>query len=223
MARPTLSREQIVATAIEVADDGGLDAVTMRLVGQRLNASGMALYRHVANREALLEAMIDAVAGEFGYPEPRPAHWRDALAAMAWQDWRSYFAHPWFLVATATCRPVLGPRMLQSMEWALAAFDDVDVKPHEKLRLLSVLYSYVQGLALTWTPQGDGESVRQYWTERLLGTGLNRLEAIVGDLGEGEFDLDADFEFGLRRVLDGIELYLTTRPERPVKAAPDRQ
>nr|WP_052477745.1 TetR/AcrR family transcriptional regulator [Kibdelosporangium sp. MJ126-NF4]CEL13654.1 Transcriptional regulator, TetR family [Kibdelosporangium sp. MJ126-NF4]CTQ99340.1 Transcriptional regulator, TetR family [Kibdelosporangium sp. MJ126-NF4] len=214
MARATLSREQIVATAVEVADEGGLDAVTMRLVGQRLNASGMALYRHVANREALLEAMIDAVAGEYAYPEPRPRHWRDALTAMAWQDWRSYFAHPWFLAATATCRPALGPRMLESMEWALAAFDECELSSSEKLNLLGVITSYVQGLALTWTQQGSSEGVPEWWRDRLLGTGLRRLEAVATDLGDNGSDLEHDFGFGLTRALDGIELYLKDRAAR---------
>lgn len=208
MARPSLSREQIVSAAIEVADEGGLDAVTMRLVGQRLNASGMALYRHVANREALIEAMIDAVVGEFAYPEPRPAHWRDALTALANQDWRSYFAHPWYLAATATCRPALGPKMLAAMEWALASFDGLDVTPLEKLHLLSIVTSYCQGLALTWT-QPDREGSGQYWREQLHGIGHRRLAAIPAQLGDnGELDLDAEFAFGLERVLDGIEMYL---------------
>ncbi|ALG10243.1 TetR/AcrR family transcriptional regulator [Kibdelosporangium phytohabitans] len=211
MGRPSLSREQIVATAIEVADEGGLDAVTMRLVGQRLNASGMALYRHVANREALLEAMIDAVAGEYGYPEPRPPHWRDALTALARQDWRSYLAHPWFLAATATCRPVLGPRMLESLEWALAAFDECELGSHDKLRLLGVVSSYVQGLALTSTQQGEGESVSQYWRDRVVGTGMRRLEQVAAEVSDETADLDGDFEFGLQRALDGIALYLETR------------
>jgi AcrR family transcriptional regulator len=205
-----LSREQIVAAAIEVADEGGLDAVTMRLVGQRLNATGMALYRHIANREALVEAMIDAVIGEFRYPEPRPPHWRDALTALARQDWRSYLAHPWMLAATATSRPLMGPNMLASMEWALACFDEFDLAGKETLYLLSVVTSHGAGLALTWT-QDDRLGATKWWKERLADVDLPRLKAIPHQFGDADLDVDEEFEFGLQRVLDGLELYFTQR------------
>jgi AcrR family transcriptional regulator len=205
-----LSREQIVAAAIEVADEGGLDAVTMRLVGQRLNSTGMALYRHIANREALVEAMIDAVMGEFCYPEPRPPHWRDALEVLARQDWRSYLAHPWMLAATATSRPPMGPNMLVSMEWALACFDGFELTIRERLYLFSVVTAHGQGLALTWT-QDRRPGATQWWQEQLATVGSPRLKAIPAEFGDEEFDFDEEFEFGLQRVLDGLELYLNQR------------
>ncbi|MBP2325132.1 AcrR family transcriptional regulator [Kibdelosporangium banguiense] len=205
-----LSREQIVAAAIEVADEGGLDAVTMRLVGQRLGATGMALYRHIANREALIEAMIDAVIGEFCYPEPRPSHWRDALAALARQDWRSYLAHPWMLAATATSRPPMGPNMLNSMEWALACFDGFDLTVRERLYLFSVVIAHGQGLALTWT-QDRRPGATKWWQEQLAGVDMPRLQAIPAEFGDEELDFGEEFEFGLQRVLDGLQSYLDNR------------
>ncbi|MET0135795.1 MAG: TetR/AcrR family transcriptional regulator [Kibdelosporangium sp.] len=214
MRAERLSRELIVATAIEVADEGGLGAVTMRLVGQRLNATGMALYRHVANREALVESMIDHVVGEFSYPEPKPAHWRDGLATVARQDWRSFFAHPWFLAATATARPPLGPNMLASMEWALACFDGLDLTGTEQLYLMSTVTSFGQGLALTWLQDQDEDATARWWREQIADTGLPRLESITTEIGSGDLRLSEEFEFGLQRVLDGIELYLDRRPKR---------
>jgi AcrR family transcriptional regulator len=208
MRTERLNRELIVQTAIEVADEGGLDAVTMRLVGQRLNATGMALYRHVANRDALIELMVDEVIGEFAYPESRPAHWRDGLAALARQDWRSYFAHPWMLAATATCRPPIGPNMLASMEWALACFDGLNLTSTEQLYLVSTVASFGQGLALTWINDDNQEVTAQWWRDRIAGTGLARMQAVTTGFDDEGLSIDEEFEFGLQRVLDGIEVYL---------------
>ncbi|RSN25219.1 TetR/AcrR family transcriptional regulator [Streptomyces sp. WAC 05977] len=221
--RAALSLSLIVETAIAVADEGGLEAVTMRGVGQRLNATGMALYRHVANREALVELMIDQVVKEFAYPEDRPEYWRDALRAAARQDWRSYFAHPWMVAATATAKPPMGPNMLASMEWSLATFDGFGLSGAEKLYLLGVVNSYSQGLALSW---GHGSLARgkeranaaEWWMANLPGEGeaprYSRLIEVTKSLGvspASEGYIDDEFEFGLQRVLDGIQVYLDSR------------
>lgn len=212
--RSGLTQELIVTTAIELADEGGLDAVTMRGVGQRLGSTGMALYRHVANRDKLVELMIDRVAGEYAYPEPRPAHWRDALAAVARQDWRSFFAHPWMLAATATARPLLGPNLVANMEWALASFDDLDLTPREQLYLLGVVTSHGHGLAMVWLggdAAPDVQGTANWWQERLRAFAEHpRLVATADAVSDGDL-VHEEFEFGLERLLDGIEVYLSRR------------
>ncbi|MBB5959502.1 AcrR family transcriptional regulator [Saccharothrix tamanrassetensis] len=224
--RAVLSLSLIVETAIAVADEGGLEAVTMRGVGQRLNATGMALYRHVANREALIELMIDQVVEEFAYPADRPGHWREALRATARQDWRSYLAHPWMPAATATAKPPMGPNMLAAMEWSLAIFDGFGLSAAEKLYLLGVVNSYGQGLALSWVhglpSRGeDREGAAEWWLANLPGEGdagtgprYPRLLEVTRSLGmspASESYTEDEFEFGLQRVLDGIEVYLDRR------------
>ncbi|MGO1052743.1 TetR/AcrR family transcriptional regulator [Crossiella sp. CA198] len=212
--RAGLNQELIVATAIGLADEGGLDAVTMRGVGQRLGATGMALYRHVANREKLVELMIDRVAGEYAYPDPRPALWRDALEALAWQDWRSFYAHPWMLAATATARPPLGPNLIANMEWALASFDGLRLEPQEQLYLLGVVTSHGHGLGMVWLGGAEVPDVKAttgWWRDRLRESdACPRLNALATALGP-EVDVHQEFEFGLARILDGIELHLVRR------------
>jgi len=209
--RAPLSVSAIVSTAIELADAGGLDAVSMRQIGQRLGATGMALYRHVANRDELLTLMVDTVIGEFAYPEPRPEHWRAALTELARQDWRSYFAHPWLLAVTATSRPPMGPNMLTAMEWALTSFDGLDLAAHEQLYLLTTVISYTQGLALTWNRQ-EPEDTTDWWRAQVTEAGGHpRLLAVTEGYRHPSLDLDEEFEFGLERVLDGIAVYLEKR------------
>jgi AcrR family transcriptional regulator len=222
MPQRGLTLRQIVSTAIALADEGGLDAVTMRAVGQRLGVSGMAVYRHVANRDQLIEQMVEAVAAEFAYPQPRPIGWRAGLAAVARQDWRSYFAHPWVLPATASARPPMGPNTLASMEWALASFDNLGLPSHDQLYLLGVVISYGQGLALTWLPELAGAdrepgTTTEWWHEQVGGSGHPRLQAVTEAVmaGGGRVDIHEEFEFGLQRVLDGIETYVTRRKFAP--------
>lgn len=209
-----LTLRQIVFAAIGLADEGGLDAVTMRAVGQRLDVSGMAVYRHLANRDELIEHMVDAVAAEFAYPQPRPIGWRACLEAVARQDWKSYFAHPWVLAATATARPPMGPNSLASMEWALASFDNLGLPVRDQLYLLGTVIFYGQGLALTWLPEPTAERVPaptlDWWRSRLADTHQPRLRAVTESLvASGErLRIEDEFEFGLQRVLDGVENYL---------------
>lgn len=224
--RPSLSRSLIVATAIGVADEGGLDGVTMRRVGQELGVTGMALYRHVASREVLVELMVDEVVGRFARPGPPSPSWREGLAAVARQEWRTYLAHPWVLAATATLRPPMAPNMLASMERALASFDGLGLSGPEQVHLLGTVTSYGQGLALSWlhgssARTADRDATATWWQARLAevdagarGPRYPRLAAVTAELGgdgAAEVGIDQEFAFGLERVLDGVEAYLRRR------------
>jgi AcrR family transcriptional regulator len=104
MAR--LDREQVVSAAIALADDAGLDAVSLRRVADRLGVTPMALYRHVASKDDLLDAMADRLYGELDLPalgEP----WWDALAGLARSTRELLLARPWSVPLFA--RPLAGP------------------------------------------------------------------------------------------------------------------
>ena len=104
MAR--LDREQVVSAAIALADDAGLDAVSLRRVADRLGVTPMALYRHVASKDDLLDAMADRLYGELDLPalgEP----WWDALAGLARSTRELLLERPWSVPLFA--RPLAGP------------------------------------------------------------------------------------------------------------------
>ncbi|MFW5419301.1 TetR/AcrR family transcriptional regulator C-terminal domain-containing protein [Nocardiopsis sp. CNT-189] len=220
--RRALSVPLIVEAAIALADEQGLDAVSTRRLGGRLGTSGMAVYRHVSGRGELLELMVDEVAGRFPYPEPRPSSWREALEAAAWQDWRSYRAHPWLVAAAAGTRPHLGSNSRAAMEWTLAALDGFGLGSAERLHLLGTVASYGRGLALAWMPEGgapppEPPDIARHWRERFDPGGDSaadhpRLAAAVAELtgDRGAPGPDAEFGFGLARVLDGIARHLRT-------------
>ncbi|MGW6728307.1 TetR family transcriptional regulator [Nocardia sp. NPDC055029] len=155
-ARPTrLTPVHIAATAIEVADRDGLDGLTMRRLARELGVATAALYRHFPDREALLAAMTELALDETPAPPPAP-HWRATLAAEAEEEWRLYRRHPWMLTVLARTRPPLGPALLDSLERAFAALDELDLTSAEMLTIYLAYSGMVQGLALMWsTDRGE--------------------------------------------------------------------
>ena len=121
----TLDREQIVRTAIAIADAEGLEAVTMRRVAQRLNTGAMSLYRHVPDKEALVSMMMETILGD--EMEGRPQllatdDWRTALRALAQATWQLSRKHRWYPEASIA-QPPLSPNGVAGLEQALAVFD----------------------------------------------------------------------------------------------------
>ena len=104
-----LSLQSIVAVAIAVADDEGLDAVSMRRVAAPLGVSAMSLYRHVEDREALLVQMATAATRPFPLLPAGETEWRALLTHMARADWRAFERHPWLL------RIILTPQRLLNL------------------------------------------------------------------------------------------------------------
>ena len=106
--RPALTPEAIVAAAIRIADDDGLEAVSIRRIASEIDARPMSLYDHFVNKDALLAAMADEVVGEVLVDPPLPDGWREALAAISRQLYAMLVRHPWLVVVTSK-HPRFGP------------------------------------------------------------------------------------------------------------------
>jgi AcrR family transcriptional regulator len=204
-----LSREKIVTTAIGVADEVGLEAMTMKRVAERLGAGAMSLYRHVADKDELIEAMVEQVTDDYVYPDRSGIGWRAAMHVLARQDWAAFLAHPWLLTATATVTPPFGAASLTAMEWALSALDELELPPHAAARAIMTINNYVQGSArviLGDKQAGAGDDPGRTWQQRLSDVDLDafpRLSRLISHpLPAGERDW---FSEGLDVILDGIQ------------------
>src|SRR5688500_876585 len=94
--QPALSQEQIVAAAIKLLDANGIEALTMRKLGAELGAVATAVYWHVANKDELIELVVDHVYGEIDVPEiSSPDEWRAAVTAFAQNFRNTILRHPW--------------------------------------------------------------------------------------------------------------------------------
>ncbi|MFC7376444.1 TetR/AcrR family transcriptional regulator [Brachybacterium sp. GCM10030267] len=219
-----LTRDRIVTAAIEVADELGLEAMTMKRVALHLGAGVMSLYRHVADKDELITAMVEDVTADTSYRERAAANWREAMHALARHDLDAFLRHPWMLTATATPAPPFGLSSLTTMEWALSALDELGLPTLSAGRAILTINNYVHGsarVALGAAQHSPDDSdpasddPGRNWQQRLAGVDLDalpRLRALITDeLPPDERDWFAD---GLDVILDGIAAGADTAERR---------
>ena len=224
--KPGLSLAAIVAKAIEVADADGLPAVSMRRIADELGVGTMSLYRHVPGKAELLDLMLDSVAGEPSAgrtdadPPPLTGGWRASLEEFARGAWAHFHRHPW-LLQVSQARPIMGPNEMLGTEAILAAIAEMGLSDGETVAVLSTVYAYVSGLARNYVEYAQaasttGVSDADWWAaqapflEKVLTSGDYPNLTRVSESGAWE-STDDGFEFGLKCVLDGIELQLAAR------------
>lgn len=143
--KPALQLETVLTRAIALADEEGLDAVTMQRLAQAFGFTPMSLYRYVRNKEALLDGMIDAALGP-----PRAARagraWRDRLDDWAHDILACFTRHPWVLAATSRRRP-MGANERAWMEQALEALSDAGLSPSGRHGAFLALIGHVRSVA----------------------------------------------------------------------------
>ena len=150
---PEHSRARIAAAAVELADEGGLDAVSMRKVAAAIGAGAASLYRYVETRDELLELMADAAAGEIDLSRPPSDDWRAGLVALAHGLREVYRRHPWML-DIAPGRVALGPNTVDVLEYALATMQDLDAPTAAKMEAFALLNGFVALLVRTEKEMG---------------------------------------------------------------------
>lgn len=209
----TLDYETITAAAIAIADEAGLDAVTMRKVASRVDHSPMALYRHVGNKEDLEELMYDAALGELDLASARSGDWRTDLAHLAGVNRRMHHRHPWMIHLGQ--RPTLGPNYIRLMEYAMACVDSPGRGIDEMMDMAATVLHFTSGfvhdeLAVAKAQQRTGLD-RAGWHRRmtphvieLLSTGDHPYLARMILEAEDFPDPDTVFERRLGMVLDGL-------------------
>ncbi|MDT9697061.1 TetR/AcrR family transcriptional regulator [Streptomyces sp. P17] len=220
--KPTLTIDQIVEAAVRVADGEGLEAVSMRRVAAELGTGTMSLYRYVPGKGELLDLMLDRVQR----PSEDPADlgdgtWRSALEALGRATLDLYRRHPWLLQVNQS-RPLLGPSALDGMEKILARLKPMGLSDPETVSAIIMIDGYVVGAARTQLYQREAErrtglTDAEFWQaqtpmlEKVLTSGRYPL---LSSLAEDTWGPDFDhFEFGLQRILDGLEVFVARRRE----------
>jgi AcrR family transcriptional regulator len=224
--QPALSREQIVAEAVRLLDADGLDALSMRKLGTRLGAGATSLYWHVGSKEQLLELVADEVYAEFEVPTiTEPARWREAATAAAHSLRGMIRRHPWLgTLLGGIGLSYLGPNVMRTSDRTLALFEAAGFTLAEADAATSTLGAYVIGVAITeaaWLTAlaRSGRSERE-WADEVWPAAreaaesypaLRRLYALSTDGGDPQQIREGGFDYGLDRVLDGLEGVLHRR------------
>ena len=140
-----LSRDEIVAAAVALADAEGAEAINMRRIAKELGAGTMSLYWHVAGKEQLLNLMVDAVEAE-GATVESSGDWRNDLAQIARRERASLLRHRWKLDFMAGRPP--GPNGLLNIERSLASLDGLALETRTAIQILTTVMTYVTGSVL---------------------------------------------------------------------------
>lgn len=223
--KPRLTVDDIAASAITIADAEGLGALSMRRVAAELGVTAMSLYGYVPSKAELIDVLIDRVIGEIAMPDDLPGGWRSKLEHVARQNWQLSLRHPW-LLQVATSRPVLGPNMIAKYDYELRAVAGIGLTAVEMDLVIWFVTDYVHGAArnaveAAQVGQRTGMTDDQWWQqyapllEKVFDAEKYPTAAEVGAAAGAEYGAASDpgraFEFGLRRLLDGVAVLVQER------------
>ncbi|MEW2385238.1 TetR/AcrR family transcriptional regulator C-terminal domain-containing protein [Micromonospora sp. NPDC047707] len=221
--RRSLTLERVVAAAVRVAETDGLAAVSMSRVAGELGVATMSLYRYVSTKNDLVDLMVDAAYGEPPSPRGSDEGWRPALARWAEANVAAIRRRPW-LRHVPISGPPIRPNQVHWMEQGLGTLRGTGLRPTE--RLSTVLL--VSGYARTWATLtvdlaeaaarsgvGPDEANTRYWQHLELLTRTGTFPAVRELLTEWaqeeDEEFDAEWEFGLNRILDGVDALVRSR------------
>jgi AcrR family transcriptional regulator len=215
VGRPAkVTRDAIAKAALAVLDDAGLEALTMRRLADDLGVGTMTLYGHVASKDELLDLAIDAAVSDTPRPE-LTGSWRDQLRMLMESSWRRMARHP-ALVRIRVTRPVLRPEALRFGEAGVAVLRAAGFPPDEAAKAFRLLFTFTVGFAAlsperaTAAARRDAErALTQLPADEYPNLTQIRPEFAAAMAGKEAFD------YGLERILDGLErqlIALTTAP-----------
>ncbi|KAD4060631.1 TetR/AcrR family transcriptional regulator [Arthrobacter yangruifuii] len=210
--RARLHREAVLRAGVGLADRLGLDGLTMRVLSQDLGVVPMALYKHVANKQELLEGMVDLVWSEVTEPDAEHG-WKQALRNRSVSLRDALTRHRWAVGRMeASGRP--GPENLRQHNAMMGCLRESGFSFRATVHVTSLLDAYVYGFVLQQktlsfeTPEESAAAAaatRNAEPEETAARYPYLLE-VVGELAKEGYDYDAEFAVGLDVLLDGVEL-----------------
>jgi AcrR family transcriptional regulator len=212
--RTPLSRERVLRTAIALADERGVEGLTMRKLANELGVEAMSLYNHVTNKGDLLDGMIDIVFGEI-YPPDAGGDWKAELRKRAVSTRDALRRHPW-AVGEMEGRRNHGTSNLKVHNAVLGCLREAGFSVEMSVHAYSVQDAYIYGFALQQTdmnPETPAEfaaSAERQMGEYapLLADYPHLVEVVGGYIATAGYDYDREFLFGLDVILDGLERLL---------------
>ena len=211
LAREPLTQERVLRTALALADDAGVESLSMRKLAKALGVEAMSLYNHIAGKDALLNGIVDLVFGEIEPPSPQD-EWRTAMRKRALSTRAALRRHPWAVgLMEGGSTPGLANARLH--EAVLACLRGAGFSLAETVHAYNVQDSYIYGFALQERALPDSfedPEVSARVAERQLAQippdEFPYIREMVGDhIAKVGFHYAAEFEFGLALILDGLE------------------
>jgi AcrR family transcriptional regulator len=212
--RPPLSRERVLQTAFQLADEGGLASLTMRRLGQELGVEAMAMYYYFGNRDEIVDGIVDLVFAEIELPAT-DGDWKAAMRRRAISLREVLLRHRW-AIGLMESRRNGGPANLRHHDAVIGSLRAGGMDIPTVAHAYSLLDSYIYGFALTkmTLPFDTGEEIAE------VAQGLRKsfdlsdyphLVEMIGHALEPGYDYLDEFEYGLDAILDALERALDAR------------
>jgi AcrR family transcriptional regulator len=205
--RAPLTRERIIEAAVALADEHGLDELSMRKLGAELGVEAMSLYNHVEDKGDIFDGMIDSVFSSIPLPEPE-ASWQDAVRGVGAGAMDRFTTHPW-VVTLLMQRGNFGPGALMFMDHVLAVFSAAGFSDEDTHHAWQMMASHTMGLAFQSATNPGGHE-----------PGFENVESVLAQLGDrfpnvvrlapllAQCEFDTEYLFGLEIIIDGLEARL---------------
>lgn len=211
--RNTLTQDKVLATALELLDDDGLGAFTIRELAARLDVRPMSIYHYTPSKEALLDALVDVVFGEVYVPIPG-GEWRTELTRRSVSMREALARHRWALPVMET-RTHPGPATLSNHEGVLAVLRTAGFTLEATAHAYAILDAFVYGFSLQ-EAMLEAAGLPDDSAELAQGMDLTRYprvaELAASYTAAETYPFAASFDVGLRVTLDGIERLATDLP-----------
>jgi AcrR family transcriptional regulator len=210
--RAGLSRDRVLQAAVALADESGIDALSMRRLAKELGVEAMSLYNHVANKDDILDGIVDIVMGEIEVPSDN-MDWKESIRRSSISAYEALVRHPWACSLMMSKARVGNARMLW-MEGVLRTLRKAGFSADLTHHAYHALDSHITGFTL-WLVSMPFDS-----REELVDLAKDFLPQVPADqypylvehaqqhLAEPDPDEPSEFEFGLDLILDGLERHL---------------
>lgn len=212
--RPRLNRERVLKAALALADESGIESLTMRKLGEALGVEAMSLYNHVSNKADLLDGLIDVVFGEIELPSGEHG-WKAAMRRRAMTARAVLSRHRW-AIGLMESRTSPGPATLRHHDAVIGCLRDGGFSVELAAHAYSALDSYIYGFALQErglpfdTPEEASALARAIVATFPADEYPHLAEFTFEHVLRPGYDYGKEFEFGLDLILDGLERTLHT-------------
>ncbi|MEO0648807.1 MAG: TetR/AcrR family transcriptional regulator [Cyanobacteria bacterium J06650_10] len=207
--REPLSRKRVLIQALQLADESGIESLSMRKLAEALGVKAMSLYNHVKNKDDIIDGMVDIVASEIELPEA-DADWKVSMRRRANSAHDVLLRHPWATMEIVS-RVNVGPAMLRYVDATIGCLREAgfsfEMADHAWNAIDAHIYGFtLQELNFPFEAEEYSEAAANHLS--LIPAGqYPYLNEMTQQVMSGEYDGIHDFEFGLELMLDGLERY----------------
>jgi AcrR family transcriptional regulator len=208
LGRPGLTKERVLEAAVELVDRDGLGALTMRRLGGELAVEAMSLYKHVANKDEILDGIIERVVAEIEIPADS-GDWRAAMRRRAVSARDVLSRHSWAIGLLET-RRTMSPAQMRYLDAILGILRSAGFSVEDAAHVFWLLDAYVYGHVvqetnLSRSASEDTAASAGSGPEQMVGSGYPHLAEVAAHALGSPFSFDGEFGYGLDLILSALE------------------